>query len=108
MPDLAESYAIAALELDPGNENCLAELLKALASRPSEVIGYSPLVAGGGVCRYRLARAELELGQPRGPSVMWLLESYENSDSAVAADAGCWLSILFRKRAFPTFPGRLN
>ncbi len=101
MPDSAEAYALAALELDPGNENCLAELLKALAPRPSEVLGYSPLVAGGGVCRYRLARAELELGQLSGPSVMWLLENYENGDPAVAADAGCWLSVLFPERGLP-------
>ena len=47
------------------------------------------------MCRYRLARAELDLGSPEGESVTWLLDTFENGDSAAAADAGCWLTILF-------------
>lgn len=95
MPDSAAAYAEAALFLAPGNERCLGELLKALSANPDSVLTYSPLVSGGGVCRYRLARAELDLGDLEGESVTWLLDTFENGDSAAAADAGCWLTVLF-------------
>jgi tetratricopeptide (TPR) repeat protein len=91
-------YASEALSLSPGNESCLADLLKALSDTPEGVLGYSPLVSGGGVCRYRLARAEIELGHLSGGSVLWLLNEFDQGDSASAADAGCWLSILFPEK----------
>lgn len=94
-PDSAEVYASAALSLAPGNESCLGELLKAISHDPERVLGYSYLVAGGGVCRYRLAKASIQTGDVGGESVLWFLDRFENGDSASSADAGCWLSILF-------------
>jgi len=95
MPDSAAVLAGEALFLAAGNERCLGELLKALSSKPDSVLAFSTLVSGGGVCRYRLARAELDLGDFEGESVAWLLDTFENGDSVSAADAGCWLTILF-------------
>lgn len=95
MPDSARVLASEALSLAPGSECCLAELLKAVSDEPDRVLEYSYLVSGGGSCRYRLARAELQKGDFQGESLAWLLDSFENGDSASAADAGCWLSILF-------------
>jgi tetratricopeptide (TPR) repeat protein len=58
------------------------------------VLGYSYLVSGGGACRYRLARAEIELGLPVKPSLEWLESMYAAGGDSAAADAGCWLCIL--------------
>lgn len=98
MPDSAMIYASEALSLSPGNESCLADLLKALSDSPEDVLSYSPLVSGGGVCRYRLARAEMQLDRLPGESVLWLLNEFEHGNPESAADAGCWLSILFPEK----------
>jgi len=95
MHDSASVYASEALLLNPGNEGCLSELLKALSDDPCSVLQYSPLISGGGTCRYRLARAELDTSLLPGESVLWLLGRFETGDSVSAADAGCWLSLLF-------------
>ena len=97
-PDSAEIHAQAALALAPCEERCLGELLKSISHDPERVLQYGYLVSGGGVCRYRLARAEIELGDTGGESVMWLLNEFEEGDSSSAADAGCWLSILFPEK----------
>ncbi len=93
-PDSAEVYAEAALNLQPGSEKCLSELLKSLSHRPLIVLDYSYLVSGGGVCRYRLARAEIELELGERTSLDWLEASFCSQTDSVAADAGCWLSII--------------
>lgn len=95
MEDSARVYAERALTLSPASERCLAELLKALAGDPESVVDHSFLVQGGGVCRYRLARAEMEMDILSGESLLWLINEFESGDSSSAADAGCWLSILF-------------
>ncbi len=87
-----------ALRLNPGSESCLGELLKAVSDNPDHVLEYSSLVSGGGVCRYRLAKAELKLNIFQGESLRWLLQRYQEEDSTAAADAGCWLSLLFPSR----------
>ena len=92
-------FAESALALNPGSERCLSELLKSISSQPELVLEYSSLVSGGGVCRYRFARAEIEIDKAEKISLEWLensfnSDSYSYSDSA-AADAGCWLSILY-------------
>lgn len=92
--DSAEVYAEAALGLQPGSERCLSVLLKSLSDQPDKVLEYSYLVCGGGVCRYRLARAEIELNLPEKLSVFWLDNAFHSEIDSVAADAGCWLSIL--------------
>lgn len=92
--DSAFVYAKKAFALEPGNERCLTELLKSLSNRPEEVLEYSSFVVGGGVCRYRLARAELQLDMQAASSFLWLIDSFENGDSVAMADAGCWLSFL--------------
>ena len=94
MSDSAEVYASRALALQPASERCLSELLKAIADRPEEVLEYSYLVCGGGSCRYRLARAEMDLDLPSKSSLDWLENSFLSDIDSVAADAGCWLSIL--------------
>ncbi len=76
-------------------------MLKALSDEPSEVLEYSYLVRGGGSCRYRLARAEVELGLPDKCSLEWLENSFHSDIDSVAADAGCWLSILHRDSGLP-------
>lgn len=95
--DSAFVYAKEAFALDPGNERCLTELLKSLSNKPEEVLQYTSFVAGGGVCRYRLARAELQLDMSEETSFLWLIDSFENGDSVAMADAGCWLSILMEE-----------
>ncbi len=95
LPDSAGLYAGKALRIQPASERCLTELLKSLASQPETILEYSYLVAGGGTCRYRLARAEIELDLPEKPSFDWLENSFESGIDSVAADAGCWLSILY-------------
>jgi len=94
--DSAEVYAQAALLLQPGSERCLSELLKALSDDPASVLDYSSLVSGGGSCRYRLARAEIDLDLELNErtSIDWLETSFLNQTDSVAADAGCWLSII--------------
>ncbi len=92
--DSAFIYAEQAFALEPGNERCLTEVLKSLSSKPEEVLRYSSFIAGGGVCRYRLARAELQVELLETPSYLWLINSFENGDSAQMADAGVWLSFL--------------
>lgn len=59
------------------------------------MLEFSRLVSGGGVCRYRLAKAELQLNMFQGESLCWLLDRFENGDPLEQADAGCWLSLLF-------------
>ncbi|PIE52525.1 hypothetical protein CSA37_04630 [Candidatus Fermentibacteria bacterium] len=93
-PDSARCYARRAFYLAPGEEKALSELMRSLASEPESVLTYSHLVSGGGVCRYRLARAELDLNRYAESSIQWLTEASANSDSAKAADACCWLWIL--------------
>lgn len=93
-PDSARVYASEALSLQPGSERCLSELLKSLSDHPLIVLDYSYLVSGGGVCRYRLARAEIELDIAEKTSLDWLENSFYSQTDSVAADAGCWLSII--------------
>jgi len=97
-PDSAAILAQAALALAPCEERCLGELLKSVSHDPERVLQYDYLVSGGGVCRYRLARAEIDTGDTGGESVLWLLNEFDTGDSASAADAGCWLSILFPEK----------
>lgn len=97
-----------ALHLNPGNENCLGELLKALSDSPDQVLEYSSLVSGGGVCRYRLAKAELQLNIFQGESLRRLLQRYQDGDSTAAADAGCWLSLLFPSRGLEYIERAVN
>ncbi|MCD4708734.1 MAG: hypothetical protein K8S62_13455 [Candidatus Sabulitectum sp.] len=68
--------------------------MKALSDQPDRVLEYSYLICGGGVCRYRLARAEIELDLLEKSSLDWLESSFDSGIDSVAADAGCWLSIL--------------
>jgi tetratricopeptide (TPR) repeat protein len=93
-PDSALVYAETALRLQPSSENCLSELMKSLSSEPARVLQYSNLVSGGGSCRYRLARAEIDLSLSEKPSLDWLQNSFSSGVDSVSADAGCWLSIL--------------
>jgi tetratricopeptide (TPR) repeat protein len=95
LPDSAGVYAERALSLQPASERCLSELLKSLSEQPEQVLEYSYLVSGGGPCRYRLARAEIELDLQDKPSLNWLKNSFATGTDSVAADAGCWLSILY-------------
>lgn len=94
LPDSAEFYAETALSIQPSSERCLAELLKSLSGQPEKILEYSYLVSGGGTCRYRLARAEIDLDRQEKPSRDWLENSFESEIDSIAADAGCWLSIL--------------
>ncbi len=87
-------YAETALNLQPSNERCLAELLKSLVDEPERVLQYSYLIHGGGTCRYRLAQAEIKLDLAEKVSLEWLEMAYESETDSVAADAGCWLSII--------------
>ena len=101
VPDSAEVYAGVALGLQPANERCLAELLKSLSEKPEEVLEYSYLVRGGGSCRYRFARAEMDLDLPCKSSLDWLENSFLSDIDSVAADAGCWLAILHGDSGLP-------
>lgn len=94
LPDSALVYARTALAIHPANQRCLAELLKSLSDQPEAVLEYSYLVCGGGTCRYRLARAEMDLNIPDKLSLNWLENSFVSEIDSIAADAGCWLSIL--------------
>jgi len=98
LPDSARIYAEKALSIQPASERCLSQLLKSLSREPEQVLEYSYLVSGGGSCRYRLARAELELDLSDKPSLNWLESSYTTGTDSVVADAGCWLCILHGDR----------
>lgn|GEM_PF-484230 len=95
LPDSAMVYAEAAMRLQPAGEGCLSELLEALSDEPMRVLEYSSLLSGGGSCRYRLAKAEIDLNLPEKPSLDWLVSSFASGTDSVSADAGCWLSILY-------------
>jgi len=94
LPDSARIYAEKALSIQPASERCLSQLLKSISDQPELVLGYSYLVSGGGACRYRLARAEIELDLAVKPSLEWLDSMYSAGEDSAAADAGCWLCIL--------------
>ncbi len=99
LPDSARIYAEEALSIQPASERCLSQLLKSISNQPDEVLGYSYLVSGGGACRYRLARAEIDLDVPVKSSLVWLENTYETGEDSAAADAGCWLCILDHRGA---------
>lgn len=95
LPDSAEVYARTALAVQPASERCLSELLKSLSDQSNMVLDYSYMVNGGGSCRYRLARAEIELNNQEKYSLHWFENSFCSEIDSVAADAGCWLAILY-------------
>lgn len=98
MPDSALVWAIHAHGLRPGSEAVLGELLRACSGSPETVLGYGDLVAGGGVCRFRLAQAENRLGTP-GEHTLFLEETLRSGCDSARADAACWLSMLFPDRS---------
>ena len=98
MPDSALAWAVIAHELNPGNSAVLGEFLRAQSSSPDSVLSYGHLVSGGGVCRFRLAQAELRLGAP-GPHCRFLSESLESGTDSSRADAACWISMLLPDRS---------
>jgi tetratricopeptide (TPR) repeat protein len=100
VPDSALPWAEFALELDPGNQWYMCEVLRSLCSMEmfAEAAGYLPRVRGGGVCRYYLARAESGCGAGDSPSRTWLEDALGSEDDSTAADAACWLSLLLAGR----------
>lgn len=98
MPDSALVWAIHAHGLRPGSEAVLGELLRACSGSPEAVLGYGGLVAGGGVCRFRLAQAERRLESP-GVHTAFLEEMLQSGSDSARADAACWLSLLFPDRS---------
>lgn len=98
MPDSALGYAMSAWERRPQDQWYLGECMRALyhLERYDEILDFSPLVRGGGVCRYYLARAEEASGTDplsRG----YFEEALRSRDDSVTADAASWLCILARE-----------
>jgi hypothetical protein len=100
VPDSALEWASLALEMEPGNSWYLCEVLRSLCSmdRHGEAAGYSSRIRGGGVCRYYVARAEMELETAGSPSLEWFRGAFLSPDDSTAADAACWLSLLLHDR----------
>lgn len=101
MPEEALGPALAAWSMEPSSHWFLAEYLRALRSLGMfrEMMEYSDLVRGGGVCRYYLAAAERELGMEPSPSLRYLLDASGSSDDSTAADACAWLTIFLQGRS---------
>lgn len=98
MPEKALEPALAAWSMEPSSQWFLAEYLRALRSLGMfpEMMEYSDLVRGGGVCRYYLAAAERELGMEPSPSLRHLLDASVSPDDSTAADACAWLAIFLQ------------
>lgn len=62
------------------------------------MLKYGELVSGGGVCRFRLARAEQLLGYS-GEHNAFLQSAFATGDDSTRADAACWLSMLHPGRS---------
>lgn len=97
LPDSALVWGRRALDLRPGSSAVLGEFLRAHAS-PDSILKYGGLVSGGGVCRFRLARAERLLGYS-GEHNAFLQSTLASEDDSARADAACWLSMLHPARS---------
>jgi len=98
MPDSALVWAVRAHDLRPSNSSILGELLQAHSQNPDSVLKYGILVAGGGVCRFRLAQAEQRLESP-GEHTLYFHQTLDHGNDSARADAACWLSVLLPERA---------
>lgn len=86
-------------ERRPWDQWYLAEYMRALRGldMTRRLLELRPLVRGGGVCRYYLARAEMDSLSGASPSLDYFAGTLTSQDDSAAADAAVWLSLLLQE-----------